>query len=214
MNSKKNKMDLAQVMVTDSSTGRQVMGREAIRAAYPMKTSGPNSRDRDLYHVVTYPAAGTTQIVCFGEAVGQNGVKLDKTNMEKAGEFGKGKDQFVEGFNIIPLSAAATEADRLADLTKLLNKGRLVVVDEDGKEVYSVFPLRRVVSDLSLNGLDTTHGNSIPREPHMLRNPFNIEEGQRFSVNLDFPNVAPVLTADVTLTVMILGQEHKAALRR
>ena len=139
-------------------------------------------------------------------------IGYDVTNMEKAGEMAKGKDFFLEGIDVIPQPTAAAEADRLADLTKLLNSGRLVLLDSDQKEIFSVFPLRRVVSDLTFSGIDTTHGNADERDPFMLANPINIEEGQRFTVNIDFPGVAPVLTADTYLTVVLLGQEHKAAI--
>lgn len=182
--------------------------RGHLRASFPMKTSGNSVRDRNFFHKVSYPAIGTPEVICFDKAKDATGV----TNMDIGGAMGKDKDFFNEGFDLIPVSAAATEADRVADLEKLLNTGFLVLVDEDDKEIFSDGPLRIFVSDRALIGVNTTMGNGA-RDHYMLRNPFNIEAEQRFGVKLVFKGTAPVLTAAVSLTVRMLGQEHKAAMQ-
>lgn len=214
MNAKHLKTDLTKVThaVRTGNGTVQIVGREAIRAAYPMKAKGPIARDKDIYHKVAYPAAGSASLSYFNEAVGSNSKTLADTNMQKAGEF-TGRDFFLEGFDLIPEATAAAEADKLADLAKVLNKGRLVVRDNEGTEVCSVFPIRRLVSDRTLLGVDTTQGSSTPRDPYMLRNQINIEEGEKFAVSIEYYGAPPTPTADVNLTLTMLGQEHKAAIK-
>lgn len=215
MNAKRLKTDLTQVaMQVRAANGQvhQLVGRPAIRAAFPMKAKGATTRDKDYYHKVAYPAAGSSSLPFFNEYAGGNNKTLADTNMQAAGKF-TGRDFFLEGFDLIPQATAAAEADKLADLALVLNAGRLVVRDNDGQEVLSVFPIRRLVSDRSLLGVDTTQGASDKADPYMLRNPVNIEEDEQFSVSIEFYGTAPTPTAAVNLTVIMLGQEHKDAIK-
>jgi hypothetical protein len=191
---------------------QQIMGRPAIRALFPMKTKGPAVRDKTLYSRVSYPAAGAAETLCFQDKNGASGKTLYDTNMSQPGQIDDKKDFFLEGFDIMPISAGATEAAKLADLEAVLNYGLLVLEDEDGKEVFSDGPLRIFVSDRSLLGVDTTQGNSDRVEPYMMRNPINMEAGQSFTVAIRFPGVAPTPSAAISLLVKMLGQEHTGAI--
>lgn len=210
------KRDLTKVTHTVRMANGQVaqlVGREAIRAAHPMESKHDTVRDKSYYHQVTYPAAGTSEIPLFREVAGSGNVTLETTNMEDTGKFTEGKDFFLEGLDILPLPTAAAEADKLADLVKLLNKGRLVIANADDKEIFSDGPLREFVSDLSLIGINTTAGGRAESVKFTLANPITIPGGKRFNAYLRFPGTKPVLSADCGLLVKLLGQEMSAAVQ-
>ena len=188
------------------------MSRQQIRDRWGVNDGEAGVQDKNLRHKKIYALAGLiSEMIFFGESVGNNGVTLATTNMEENGKLPVGKDFLLEGFEIRPFSTHATEATRLADLVKLLNTGVLQFNYMD-KPRFADGPLINFVAKNTLIGVDATTGDAEPVY-YMLRNPILIEGGKNFSLALLWKAAggSPALTGDVELDVRLLGQEINSA---